>query len=386
MRPVSDRWASGITSSHQIAVEVLQGGEPLPITSGSVTLDITAESRGSFTFTVEDPALIPVDHTSRLAPYRDDLVIRRGLIYPDGVSELVSLGTGLRIESTEIPDEVDGVNINVTGLDRSAKVIDASFEAANAGQIPAGTNFVTAIHDLIIPYVYAEDEIQTNFNTIAVDKLTPMVPVEEGDDRWACAQDLASIIKYDLYFDGDGVLTLSLIQNESADPVAYLVEGQDGVEVNPPTLLSASKKWTREGAYSRWIVTGDNPNEDGAPPRAIATDDDPNSPTYYYGTFGRKPDFWSSPDILDNSQAQEAADGRKAKSLGTSQSVDFGALVNPALEPGDVVQITRTHPNPDDPNNPIPVADEHHIIDSITIPLSADESMTGMTRAKRVLQ
>ena len=47
-------------------------------------------------------------------------------------------------------------------------------------------------------------------------------------------------------------------------------------------------------------------------------------------------------------------------------------LVNPALEPDDLVQVTRTRAG---------LTAEAHIVDSVTIPLTAEGTMTGRTRA-----
>ena len=120
-----------------------------------------------------------------------------------------------------------------------------------------------------------------------------------------------------------------------------------------------SLRWSRTESHNKWIVIGDNPESEGAaPPRGEAIDDDGNSPTYYYGSYGRKPEIWHSSFIESDEQAQDAADGKRAKEGGTTQSVDFGSLVNPALEPGDVVRITRSRDG-------VTLVDESHIIDSI---------------------
>lgn len=374
MRPVSDRWADGITSSGQLAVEVYPLSDPdnkLPLTAGSVTLDITAEVRGRCDLSFESPELIPTDADSLLAPYDTELQVARGLVYPDGERELVSLGI-FRPEEVEIEESGQGVQIKVQGLDRSQRIIDASFEDPYV--IEGGTDYLEAMR---VGLAQAYPEIAFNF--IERTHLTPTLNGEEGDNRWQFFSDMAEAIGCELYFDNDGKSALRPIATTHVDPVAEIIEGAEGVTV--ASLLSATKQWSRTDTHNRWIVTGDNPDTEGEPPRAVATDDDPASPTRYGGPFGRKPDFYSSSFITTPEQAADAAAGRKAKEMGTSQTINFGALVNPALEPGDVVHAKRTHTHE---GELIVIADERHILDSLTIPLAAADSMNGATRALRV--
>ncbi len=63
--------------------------------------------------------------------------------------------------------------------------------------------------------------------------------------------------------------------------------------------------------------------------------------------------------------------GILARELGTTQTVDFGTVTNPALEPNDVARVTRLRAG----------IDEDHIIDALTIGLDAAAAMTGRTRA-----
>ncbi len=369
MRAVSDRFLDGITSSHRMEVEVALGSQVLPLDGGTVTLDITASTRGRADLTFSDMSLIPVTHADVLAPYDNELTIKRGIRYAEGDIELVQLGIH-RIEEVEIADE-----ISVSLLDRSQRIIDAKFEAA--GSVAAGTDYATAITNLVA----TAGTITTNFPTLSY--TTPEISYQEGDDRWDFAQGLATLIGMDLYFDNNGVLTLTPVPDLASEPKAYLVEGKDGLTVKP-TLLDLTKHWSRTDTFNVWTVVGENPNENGTPPRSQAIDDDPNSPTYF-ATFGRKPaDVYSSPYISTQAQADAAAQGFKRKELGTSQTLDFGAMVNPALEPGDVVRITRTRRNPLNLDQLIEIADENHIIDSLTIPLDVGTSMTGTTRAIKV--
>ncbi len=366
MRAATAAFADAIATSHQLASQatLLEGGEPtatIPIISGNVTLDQRAAVRGRCDITLVDDGtlgLVPTSPASALAPYGNEVRLERGVTYPDGTAELISVGI-YRLEDVDVDDGPDGLTVRITGLDRAARVIDARFEEPY--NVSAGENYATAIEDVIS----VAAAFTTNFAPTT--HTTPALVAQEGDDRWAFAQRMAASIAMRLYFDGDGTLTLA--PDVLAGPVATLAEGDGGV------LLGASRNWKREGAFNRVIATGENTSNDTAPVRGVATDDNPLSPTYYYGPFGKVPRFYSSPLLTTDSQAASAAQAMLDRELGTTESVSFGSLVLPHLEPGDTVRVTRERSG----------IDEDHVIDSLSIPLTAEGVMSGQTRARQVL-
>lgn len=374
MRVTSERWLPAIFDTHQMVSEVqLVGGDLLPLIDGSVTLDAKAATRGGCDLIFPGDVgsgLVPSDPNDPLSPYGQELQVRRGIRYGPGDEELVSLGI-FGIQESEI--NPDDSSIRVTGLDKSQKVIDASFEETKS--IAGGSDFLDALLNVVQEALPAVE-----YDFVQRTATTPTLLAEEGDDRWQFALDMAASIGLELYFDGDGVMLLRVIPEVgSSGPDIYLVEGQGGLEVKPPSLLDASKTLSRTDSHNRWIVTGDNPDNGGVPPRAVVTDDRDTSPTNYFGRFGKKPKFYSSTFIATDAQAMDAAQGLKSKEMGIAQSVNFGSLVNPALEPDDIARITRTL------EDGFPVIDEDHIIDQLVIPLKQDGKMTGQTRAAQVL-
>ncbi len=368
MRPVSARFLEAVRSSHRIVsqVEVLFDGDvlgPFPATGGTVTLDGNANIRGSCDVAFVDDGtlgLVPNAPTDALSVYGQELRVSRGIAYPDGSTELVSLGV-LGIQDVDVNDTPQGVEIRVNGRDRSQKVTDARFEEPY--QISAGTD-----HNTALVAVIAAGVADLSYDLSAVTATTAQLLAAEQDDRWAFAQEMVKTRGYLLYFNGDGDVVTEVIALPTGAAVVDLTEGEDGV------LLSAGRRWTRDGTFNRVIATGENTGE-GAPARGVATDDNPLSPTYYYGSFGKVPRFYTSSFITTDAQALDAATGILNKELGTSKTVNFGAIVNPALEPNDIVRIARERAG----------IDENHVIDSLTIPLAADEAMTGQTRALQVV-
>lgn len=368
MWPVTARFAAEVAQSHHmlVSVEVLQNGvavgNPLTtVTAGNVTLDATAQVRGRLDVTIVDDGslgLVPSSAADLLAPYGNELRVRRGVRYSDGTTEYASLGV-FRIDEPNVSDAAGSLTIQIAGQDRAARIADAKFE--DPADIAAGINVATQILNLI-QAVYPD--VTTSFVTTPY--VTAHMTVEEGADRWDLCQQFAVNAGLRLYFNGDG--TLILANAAPGSPVATMAEGAGGL------LLDAARNWTRQGAYNRWIVTGENTGV-GTPVRGVATDDDATSPTYYSGPFGRVPKFTQSQFVTTTAQAIDAAEAMKARELGTTQSVNFGSVVLPHLEPGDVVLVTRER---------VGITAENHVLDVMTVPLTADGAMTATTRATLV--
>jgi hypothetical protein len=366
----SDRFASALALSHQVTATatLIAGGVglvDLPIASGSVNLDGTAATRASLSLDLaigaNDLDLIPDVATDMLAPYGNEIAVRRGLIYTDGTTETVGLGI-FRIDEVDI-DDGDELRVSISGLDRSAIIIEAVFETS--GNVAADTNVADAI-EAVIAEVYP---VTTDF--VDTDVTLPELHYEAGDDRWDFARGCAEAAQCSLYFDGDGTLVMRPLP-QALTPVYSITEGEGG------TLLGASKRWGRGDACNRVVVTGENASED--PVSGEATDDTPGSPTLYGGPFGRVTFAYSSSFITDNDQADSVAQTILTQKLGTGQQISFDALVNPALEPFDTVGVRREQIGIGGENR-----EELHILDSISVPLTHDGTMTGQTRVARVV-
>lgn len=374
MRSVSDQFLStALYASHELVVrvEVLSSDVVVAtldtVLAGDVTLDATAAVRGRVDLVIVDDGslgLVPTTPRDLLAPYGNELRVYRGLRYPSGLEELVSLGI-FRIDETAIDDTAAGMQIAIAGQDRACRVIDARFE--EPFEIEQGTPVGAAIDEALGLTGFAIDHSTPDAVAPSTTTDTPYLIAEEGADRWQFCLDIARGAGLTLYFNGDGDLVLDTIARTGA-PIATLAEGEDGV------LVSAGRRWDRSGSFNAVIATGENTGEI-LPARGVAYDLDPASPTYYYGPFGQVPRFYQSSFLVTDAQAQSAAESLLAKELGTTQRVSFGTFVNPALEPNDIVTITRERAG---------LSAETHIIDQITLPLTPDGVMTGTTRASQI--
>lgn len=353
-------------------VEVLVGGSVEYVLTedtieGTVTYDANASSRGRLDLTIAGlPELIPTQPDDLLAPYGNELRAYRGVELADRIL-LISLGIFPIQRATASEGDF---TIRVSANDRSQLFSDAKFEAS--AQIAAGTDADDAILAIL---QNIDPNVQTDFAAMEVP--LPLLGYEEGDDPWALAQGIAKACGGELYFGDNGEVVLrpipSALQGQS---VATFAEG-----VN---LIGADRDWDRAEIYNRVKVTGENTSgdPDAAIPSGVAVDDNFNSPTYYNGVnvfgkaFGRKPLWYDeiASFIATDTQAQDAAQGKLARTLGLPDNVGFEALVDPARRPSDVVHLERGRLG----------LGESHILDQVTIPLAG--SAGGMTAQTRVAQ
>lgn len=365
------RFTEALTRGYKLClvIQVLDGatGDVLAeldtVENGSVTLDSSAAIRGRCELSIIDDGLrdlIPFTPQDMLAPYGNEIRLGRGIRYPDGTAEAISLGV-FRLRNVNPDDTGSSTTIHITGLDRWSRITDARFE--ETWVIPAGTNVVEAIR-LTVQATYPDCPLDlgtTNFTT-------PQRIGERGGDRGVFIQELATSIGSELYFDGTGTLVRRPIALATDNNRWTVSEGEGGA------LLRVGRPWDVERIYNKVITSGEP--QDGSPPVcASAEDNNPFSPTFYGGKFGQRPRFYVSQLITAQEQAALTSAGILAKSLGSSQQVTFDQMVDPTMEPGKVVRIMRERLG----------LDEKHVLDTLTIPLAASESMPGRTRVTEVV-
>jgi hypothetical protein len=359
VRTVSDAFLAKITKPkfHAVEARVLtpSGSEPLEVLDGTVTLDAQADSRGRLDLTVP-ASYAPLVSSDPLAPYGNEVSVGRGVTFDDGTSELVPLGV-YRIEAAENTDTGSEFAVSISGVDRSVRFTEYAFETTFN---PPDTNIPDLIA-FLARAIYPEVQLRFASKDVTVPSI---LVINEGDTAWEVMTTLALACQCALYFDNDGFLTLAPLPTGLTPPVATLAEGE--------ALVSASKSWTVDDVINRVVVTSAFSGDDDNPFRGEAVDDNPLSPTCYGSPLRKTYYFEDTFGALKSDAAcQDSAESILALHLGLTASVSFEALVNPAIEPLDVVQVRRAALG----------LDERHIIDSITYPLGLDGQMSATTRA-----
>ena len=362
MRPVSDRFLRTVRGSHRMVAEALvvepgqtgvqPTGTSIPIVGGDVDLDATRQVRSTLELTTDGQGMWPGRASDLLAPYGNELFVRRGIRYGNGETEWVSLGY-FRLNTPEQDDAPDGP-IRLSAQDRMAGLIDGRLTAPRA--FSATTSYGTLVQTLVRE-IYPWATIEWDDTTVD-QQIGRQIIAEE--DRWQALDDAITSVGKVWFWDYRGVLVIRSPLPPS-QPVWEVNAGAGGV------LVSLSRRLTREGVYNGVVATGEGADT-ATPVRAVVFDNNPASPTYWYGKFGKVPRFFSSPLLVQAQQAQQAATSLLTRHVGLPYAVDFTAVPNPALEPGDPVRVTYRGRS------------ETHVLDRLSIPLTAVGAMTASTR------
>jgi hypothetical protein len=342
---VTDRYKRSVTASYQFAahVEIIRSGvtvaSGLRVVGGDVRADATADVLRTCTVEVVGlpGGLIPTSRQrTPLDIYGNELVVHAGITYPDGTSELVPQGV-FTITDSDLVDTADGIAVSLSGEDRAGRLGDAKL--LTPWSTAVGTDAVTAIRNL------AEDRYPglTVVDLLSAADTFPPHVLEEKADPWGDGiQAFAEAVGAEAYFDRDGRLVVRDVPDPSAQPVAWqFVEGP----ANPATKLE--RRYSRSaGGANAVVVTGENSSN--SPVRAVAIDDDPESPTYYYGSYGQRPVWETSPLVTTTDQAQRAADARLRQLAGATEVITVSGVPNHAIDPGDIAHVTRLRSGFDD--------------------------------------
>lgn len=375
-----DEWQQVVFGpSHQIGVvvRVLSGSDPddvlydsVPVVGGEVRVDATAQTRRALDVTVVDDdarfgtalQLTPQQGGGVLAPYGPMVQVQYGVVVPG--QGLVLLDQGMfRIASAESTG--DGT-VRVTGYDLSRQVSRAKPVVPLV--ITAGTKYTDAIVRVVsggLPALVARRVCVDLAQVVVSTQTTPLIVIDEQADRWAEASKMATAIGYELWFGPNGGLVLRPAVNPArAAPVVRLVEGETA-------LLGVTRSASDDPGYNG-VVLHATSSTLPAPIRSVVWDEVRDSPTYHLGPYGEVPLFIDSEYVATQAQADAAAKVELVRQLGSTDRVPVTLLPDPSLEPGDVAVIKRARSG----------VDGTYVFDELTLPLTAEDAMTGVCRTR----
>jgi hypothetical protein len=376
MQVVSDAFKAEIVKSHTVYsyVDVTSPtGQTfrLTATGGSVDIDRTADVRRKCSLDVVDPNgnLTPKNASSVLTPYGTEIRPYRGVKYTAGVLagsyEVVPLGV-FRLSEATVHDQVGGSpSINISGYDLSRTVARAKFE--DVYTVATGTNLVTAIQT-IVQLSLPDTQFDTTATTMTA---TSPIVFDADSDPWAACQTIAASAAMEVYFTASGRCKVAPpvdIDHLPAPQWRY-------VEGDHCTMLDLEVKFSDDPGYNGVIVVGQA--ADGTTPavRSVLWDTEPSSPTYYKGPYGKVPFFVSDSNITTQEQADAAAAATLNQILGFSSQLNVSAIVNPALDANDVIEVVRERSG----------VSGKFALDAISMPLAAGSSSGLNLRQKRTV-
>ena len=365
MRPVTDQFLESLRGSHKMIADarVLTSfqtgvdpvGTEIELFSGDVTYNATAKVRASLAMTTNGDGMWPADPGGLLTPYGNEVFVRRGIDYGNGTKEWVSQGY-YKLYTVEQLRTPRG-HVRLVGYDRMQTIIEARLTEPVVFE--AGTTVGTIVTTLVTQ-VYPSAVIEWDDGTTTSLKTIGRTQIVEEDRHGFLVELIASYGKI-IYFDHRGILVIKTPPSSTA-AVFDIDAGAHGV------LIELNRARGREGVYNGVVVNGEGVDTLN-PVHAVALDLDPLSPTYWDGPFGKVPKFFTSTFITTQAQALETANSMLAQSVGLPYLINFGSIVNPALEPYDAVTIRTSDMR------------VTHVIDVLTVPLLHSVMMTGSTRS-----
>lgn len=373
MRAVSAKFLRTLQGSHKMVARAkvcttfqtgtTPTGTEISIVDGDVRSVANSMVRSTLNLTTAEPW--PIYQNDLITPYGNEIYVERGIDFGNGQREWVGLGY-FRIDTPEQSDVPDGA-ITIAAPDRMQGIIDAKFLAPRQflATTSRGQLATTLITEVYPSAVISWDDADVRDAPIGR-------PIIVEQDRAQCLVDLATAVGKIGYWRYDGVFRIET-PPDITGPASWTINaGEQGV------LVHLSRSLSRAGANNAWVATGEA-GDTNVPARGVAVDNNPLSPTYYYGPFGPVPAFFSSPLLLNNSQAITAAMSLLRKSIGLPYQIKLSNIVNSGLEPYDVIQVKY----PEAGRNRS-LRTEVHVVDEAVVPLTLDQAQDVSTRQQLI--
>lgn len=367
MQPVTGTFLAAIRTSHTLYTRVEAwrkiGGVDTRVGGTLEVLDGQVSNGASFTSSPRRSLTLELAPTKglwdALAPAGTTLKVWRGVRYVDGSVERVPLGV-FDIDEQSMSYSPSGT-LSITAPDVWVRVQRAKFERPRlifrSGGLAAAINLASEAIGLGVGETYT-----TNVGTR---------PTIWPRSREEAVNTLAAAAGAWIYTDTLGRVTARPVPYLNTTPVWTVDASVSGV------LLDATRARSRQRTYNVVVMT--DTAADGSVPKTqvIVADDDPASPTWVGGSFGRVP-YFRALSVLESRPAMEvAAKAILRRVKGLAAELSLTAAVNPALEPGDVIQVVL----PSRAGDTRKV--ERHMVDSVTVPLTAEGTQSIGTRSSR---
>lgn len=372
MEPTTDRFLPEIRKSHTVVsyvdvISPVQETFRLPAIGGAVQVDGTADVRRRCTVSCidTDGTFTPTGVSSVLTPYGTEIRPYRGVKYGDGTEEVVPLGV-FRLSKVNVKDTVGGSpTIDMEASDYSRTVSRDRFTVPYT--IETGTNLIDAIQAIIErTFPNPDYDILSTTLTTTAPKL-----FDAGDDPWGACQTLAASMGCDVFFNTVGGVTIAPPVDIDALPTPDFTY----IEGDNCTMLDLERVFSDEPGFNGVIVVGESPGDELPPVRGEAWDDEPSSATYRLGPYGEVPMFVTDQNVKTTEEAEAMAEALLRKQLGFSSQVSISAIVNPALDAGDVLEVQRQRSH----------VEGLFALDAFNIPFAANASQSLTLRQKRVV-
>lgn len=317
---------------------------PIKVTHASITQDKTRNVRGSATCQLLIPwdasqemlDLLPTTPGSPLSPIGGiSFRLSAGFTYTAlGFSELCYCGR-YDIDECEVTETANGVLVDLSGTDLMGR-LDAA-DMWYGLDIAWGLTILFAA-ELLVTQVIPWMTFREDWSPQSAGRWVS----GEKSNRLQNLNYMMAVLGWEAYMDMDGMSMRMRVRPTTLDTAAWVYSFEELGEV-----IRLTNKMDKSKVYNGVIASGENVMANEPPVRAEAWITDPADPTHYdpfnpgATQIGPRPYFLTSPWILTTADAQNAADSELRRIRGLLQQVQLTVPVNPAINVGDVIDVTR---------------------------------------------
>lgn len=300
------------------------------LSSGTVTIDRDRDERRMFDILLEnnDNAL----QINAVDGFWYDKILKAywGILYETDLGTQiwdVQIGEFMidRIDEDRFPHMV-----KVTGRDYTKKCLVSKIKFST--QFPQGTPVEDIIRALASNAGVTKFALPFTGQAFSRD-----IVFTQGMSRWEIMKKVAASIGYEVYFRGDGYLTMKPYADPVMSPLAWVFQSgaADG------TLVDFSRSTNDSRVKNHVIVTGSTDSDELGFSRtnyAELKNEDPGSPTRI-DRIGDRVDFFESDYITTQEQAEEVARQRMRIASLEEYEMNFTSVVLPWLDASTIVDI-----------------------------------------------
>lgn len=313
-------------------------------TSGSLTQDARRNARWDGRLTFVGDSMLPQRPGDLLTPFGTRVEVELGLELLDGSVSTVPYGT-YEVSSARTTVQADRRMVDVGLIDISDRVDRYRFETALT--VASGTDLATMINTVITDRTGQNPGVSATGATLGAARIFGL---DTNTAPWAEILDVLESFSRTAWYDRVGSIQIGTIVPDSgtAYPLDLLTTLSADYDTRPPNV----------------IVARGEAQDGSVPVQAVAVDSDPSSPTYA-GTgpgtspYGRVTEFFASPLLETESQAQAAADTILSGKVGAGATHTMVRPYDPTISAGDVVSFNGSA----------------YAVDAVTLNLTGDTEM-----------
>jgi hypothetical protein len=315
--------------------------------AGSFTQDARRSGRWDGQLTFMGDEFMPERPGDLLTPFGTTLTAEVGLELLDGTTSYLPYGR-YDVDTSSAEISADDRSITVRLIDLSDRIDRYRFETPFT--VPANTTLSLMVNQVVTNRIGFNPVL----NTIPIQLGTRRIfGLETSTGPWEEILEVLDAFSLVAWYRRDGLIAAANPNPATITPypITTVTSISPDFDSRPPNVI---------------VARGESTDDAVPPVQAVAMDTDPGSPTYA-GTgpgtspYGRKTEYYSSPQIKTVAQAQSAAQAILAANLGAAATYTLTMPFDPTVDAMDVVSFRG----------------DTYVIDAVTLDINGETTCTA---------